>query len=137
MSEMILESVAESSTEHGQQVALFCYAAIMKRSQPAWRLLYAIPNGGQRSLVTAARLKAAGVRAGFPDIGFPVARSGFHGMFIEMKRPADKLTGKRAGTLGEKQKPWHDSLTEQGFLVVVCYTWREAANAIENYLGSK
>lgn len=38
-----------------------------KPSQAFW---YAIPNGGKRDVITAARMKAEGVQPGAPDLGF-------------------------------------------------------------------
>ena len=47
--------------------------------------IFAIPNGGARNVVTAAKLKAEGVLAGVPDLCVPMARCGFHGLYIELK----------------------------------------------------
>ena len=44
-------------------------------------LIFAIPNGGQRSLATASRLKVEGVVAGIPDLFVPE-----WSLWIEMKR---------------------------------------------------
>jgi hypothetical protein len=53
-----------------------------------------VPNDGLRPTVTAARLTTEGVRRGVPDICLPVARGGYHGVYIELKRR------KAAGLLG-------------------------------------
>ncbi len=102
------ERLAKSGTEDGHQAAFFCWAANAASVMPLLRLLYAIPNGGKRDIVTATRLKATGTKRGFPDIGFPVARHGCHGLFIEMKRPVDKANNKRPGTLATDQKYWRE-----------------------------
>ena len=48
-------------------------AGIIKAVEPipACRWLHAIPNGGNRSAVTGARLKAEGVKRGIPDLFLP------------------------------------------------------------------
>ena len=44
-------------------------------------LIFAIPNGGYRSRVTASRLKAEGVVKGIPDLYIPAWN-----LWVEMKR---------------------------------------------------
>jgi hypothetical protein len=61
--------------------------------------IFAIPNGGQRSLSVAGRLKAEGVVAGVPDLYVPEWR-----LWVEMKRS----TG---GRLSKTQIDWIDYLT--------------------------
>lgn len=116
-------------TEHMEQVALFEWAE-KDRKWPELSLMYAIPNGGQRSPRTAGMLKAEGVKAGVPDVCLPVARGGYHGLYIELKR----RQGSRV-MLGQKQ--WLDALERQGYRCRVCYGWDEAREEIEKYLGGK
>ena len=113
--------------EHQEQVALFQWAAYMEKTYPALRMMYAIPNGGLRNKVVAAKLKAEGVKAGVPDICLPVARGGFHGLYIEMKVGKNKLT--------DKQRAWHKALGGQGNLARTCYGWDEARKLIVSYLS--
>lgn len=132
------EYLARSGTEDGEQSALFCFAMSPEyaASDPVygklWKLLYAIPNGGKREAVTAARMKATGTRKGFPDVGLPVARRGCNALFIELKRKGDAEKAK--GRVDEKQKDWHVALIEQGNGVAVCYGWEQAREVIEWYL---
>jgi hypothetical protein len=44
--------------------------ALRKHCRPSQAFWYAIPNGGKRDVITAARLKAEGVVPGAPDLGF-------------------------------------------------------------------
>jgi hypothetical protein len=44
--------------------------ALKKYAKPQYCFWYAIPNGGKRDVITAARLKAEGVQPGAPDLGF-------------------------------------------------------------------
>ena len=82
-------------SEEQEQVALFKWAKLQENVYPALRLLYHIPNGGKRDKVTAARLKAAGVKAGVPDICLPVPAGGCNGLYIEMKYGNSKPSPER------------------------------------------
>lgn len=99
---------------------------------PELALLYAIPNGGRRDPREAARLRQEGVRAGMPDLCLPVARCGYHALFIEMKRP--KVDGKRAGVVSEAQQDMQARLRHHGNLVLLCYSADQAIAALRAYL---
>lgn len=113
--------------EAQEQEALFKWTEIQKNKYPELELMYHIPNGGKRDIRTAMAMKRQGVKPGVPDIFLPVARYEFHGLYIELK------AGK--GKPSEKQKEWINKLTEQNYLVVICYGWEEAAKVILEYLG--
>ena len=114
-------------SEHDEQVALFQWAALNEDKYPELALLYANPLGGKRPGRTAARLKAEGVKAGVPDLTLPVARCGFHGLYIEMK------WGKNQPT--ESQLWWMEQLRAQNYACVVCYGFEHARQALVLYLG--
>ena len=65
-------------------------------------------------------------KAGVPDLCLPVARNGFHGLYIEMKYGKNKTT--------DNQKEWLKALTDQGYYTVVCYGAEEAERIIARYL---
>lgn len=113
--------------EHQAQVALFQWCGYQSRRYPELALLFAIPNGGARSLSQGARLKAEGVKAGIPDMLLPVARGGFHGFFIELKAPD--------GTVQDNQKKWAADLAAQGYKAEVIYGWQNARDALIEYLS--
>jgi hypothetical protein len=54
------EQLAASGSELAHQTALFCWAALNTHLWPELRLLFAIPNEGQRSMRSGGQLKAAG-----------------------------------------------------------------------------
>ena len=114
-------------SEHEDQVALFSWAALAANQRPELALLFAIPNGGHRHKAVAARMKAEGVKAGVPDICLPVARRGYHGMFIELKT--------RRGRLTMEQTKWLSALIDEGYWANTCRGFEEAKHAIEEYLG--
>ncbi len=120
-------------SEHAHQVALFQWAHAQEPAHPELSMLFAIPNGGQRNKITAAKLKAEGVKSGVPDICLPVARHGYHALYIELKRP--KTHGTQAGAVTANQCAWIAGLREQGNMAVVCYGWEDARRAIMDYIG--
>lgn len=109
--------------ESNHQRAYFRWA----RLHPVARRAFAIPNGGARSKITAAILKAEGVTAGVPDIALPVARGGCNGLWIEMKHGRNKLS--------PEQALFADFLVAEGHAVVVAYTWDKARHWTEQYLA--
>ena len=89
--------------------------------------LFAIPNGAHKSRYAASRFTAAGLRAGVPDLFLPVARGGYHGLFVEMKR----LKG---GVVSDAQKDWIEYLNRAGYLAVVCSGCDQAREKITAYM---
>lgn len=126
----------DSRSESQDQTALMTWAMFEANHLPGIDLLHAIPNGGHRHLSVARQMKREGCKAGVPDLCLPVARGGYHGLYVEMK--AEHLRPKRGGKggLGKDQEVWLARLNEEGFLAVVCYGWREAAKTISDYLNN-
>ena len=114
--------------EKEEQTALMKWAVLSAGRRPELRLIYHIPNGGSRNAIEARNLKAQGVKAGVPDICLPVARKGYHGLYIELKR-------QQGGRVSEAQDGWIKALNEQGYLAKVCAGFMEAVRLIEDYLG--
>lgn len=117
-------------SETQEQQALFAWAALMQGRYPELALLYANPNGGHRNIVTATRMKAEGVKPGVPDITLPVARCGYHGLYIELKRV-------KGGRASEVQREWIKHLLDQGYLAVVCEGAEVAQKIILAYLDEE
>lgn len=115
--------------EGAEQEYLFRWAEYAKCTMPELALLFHVPNGGKRSKTEAARMKMQGVKAGVPDLFLPVARGGYHGLFIELKAGRNKAT--------EKQGEWLAALREQGYAAVICTGWEAAKATLENYLSQK
>ena len=97
-------------------------------AHPELALIYAVPNGELRSKGTAGKLKSQGVKPGVPDLVLPVARGGYFGMYIEMKR-------QRGGSLSPDQKWWRDQLIDQGYYWHVFKGFRAAEPKILEYLS--
>lgn len=90
-------------SEHAEQVAVVQW---FKRQHPGVRI-FAIPNGGQRNVVVAAKMKAEGVSRGVPDLYVPAWR-----LWIEMKRA-------KGGALSAEQRDWIAYLEGLGDTVIV------------------
>lgn len=116
-------------SEESEQIALFKWAKIQECMYPALRLLYHIPNGGKRSKVTAAHMKAAGVKAGVPDVCLPVPCGKWHGLYIEMKADKNKPT--------PAQIEWLVDLGAMGYKTAVCYSMEAAREEILKYINER
>ncbi len=153
--------IAKPGTESAHQKALFAWAAMAERhgfkaawdeecyrgnfghkfltsSAPELKWLFAIPNGGARNAITAGRMKAEGVKKGVADIFLPVTRRKeslihendvklYGGLWVEMKKEKEKLS--------LEQENFKSFCHFQGYKFEVCYSWIEAAKAIETYLS--
>lgn len=115
-----------TASESEDQIGLFEWAAYAVKTHPDLEWLYHIPNGGKRSITTAKRLKAEGVKAGVPDVCLPVPKGRYHGLYIELK------AGKNMTT--DNQDRWLDGLTANGYFTAVCYGWEAATKIITDYL---
>jgi hypothetical protein len=113
-------------TENQIQIALMEWAELGKKTKPELALLFHIPNGAYKSKAASGLFKLLGQKAGVPDLFLPVARSGFHGFWIELKS--------KRGTVRAEQKHWLAELQAQGYAVEVCRDWKKAADLIMDYL---
>lgn len=114
--------------EAWEQEQFFRWVYANQIRHPELQLCNGSMNGVRVSAKVRAGLKQQGLRPGVPDIDLPVARNGWHGLRIELKR----VTG---GSVSREQKQMHELLIGQGYMVKVCKGWREAVAAVEQYLG--
>ena len=133
-----IEMKSHRRNEHGEQAALVNWAKYRAATIPELRMLVSIPNGGKRDVAAGMKLKSEGLKAGFPDLFLYVARHGYHGLAIEMKRPEIKRLYKELnqskGRVRPEQNKWHELLRTEGYAVVVCYGFEHARQVIEQYL---
>ena len=94
------------------------------RYQYPYLVIYAVPNGGSRNVREAQRLKAEGVLAGVADLVvlLPQGKS----LYIEMKVKGNCQT--------DNQKDFQKKVTILGHTYVVCYTFEEFQQVIENQI---
>ena len=119
--------VTYQPTEEAEQAAIFEWATLMSSQFPELHLLFHIPNGGYRAPATAAKLKAQGVKAGVSDLFLPVARGGFHGLWIELKR-------RKGGKLSPAQQDWLTEMRFQHYRAELAHGAEEACDIIYAYL---
>lgn len=112
--------------EHEMQTRLFAWASSGAARRPELALLYAVPNGGTRHQIEAARMKGAGVRAGVPDVCLPVPRGPFGALYLELKHGENDVT--------RAQDAWLRRLHDAGNAVTVVYSFEHATAAIDEYL---
>lgn len=118
---------AKAVSEHNHQVSLMKWAKLQQKKHPELKWLYAIPNGGQRNVIVATKLKAEGVKKGVSDLCLPVARRGYHGLYIEMKKMGGRAT--------DHQKEFIGFVVMEGYCGVFCQGWESAKEKIEWYLS--
>jgi hypothetical protein len=129
--------LAKADTEHAHQRAFFGWLAWMKQLAiyPRADRMFAIPNGGKRDPITAARLKAEGVKPGVPDTFFPVPNFEHasyrtrHGLFLEFK----KAKGKESG----KQSEWIACAIADEYAAATVYSWKDAVAAFIDYVNGR
>ncbi|HBV87020.1 MAG TPA: VRR-NUC domain-containing protein [Desulfosporosinus sp.] len=116
--------------ESDEQISLFQWAKMAQCQYPELKLLHAIGNGNaKRNIVQGARMKREGVLAGVSDVMLPVARGGYHGLYIELKVKGNKTS--------EAQEWWIEETKKQGYYSTVCYGWTEASKVIQKYLARR
>jgi len=113
--------------EEAHQKALFDWARVAVRQYPALRMAFHVPNGGARDKRVARKLVGHGVRRGVADVLLDVARGGYHGLRIELKRPGEHR-------VSDEQNWWLAAWNEEGYRAVVCVGWEAARAEIVTYL---
>lgn len=124
-------------TESKCQQALIRWFSFAHRGLgvPDARLLFAVPNGGARNVVTGSILKAEGVRAGMPDLLLAMPSTTHarlrprHGLFIELKT--------WCGRVSPVQRQMLQLLRDAGYEAVVAHGFDQAQRAITQYMQGK
>ena len=111
------------TTEHDIQVNCVNYFRIRYPKG----LIYAIPNGGQRNVIVASKLKAEGVLSGVPDLHIPISKKGYNGLYVELKNG-------KAGKVSDNQKTIMQKLKNEGYQCEVCRSFDEFKNVVDNYM---
>lgn len=111
-------------TEHQMQKAYFEWLKIKNKN--VYEMTFAIPNGGQRDIRVARKLKAEGVKAGVPDIFIAIPQKHYHGLFIEAKT-------EKGSAPTESQLDWLDRLDKKGYKAAVCFGLDEMIKETEDY----
>lgn len=117
--------------ESDLQRAIFVWRDTIIKDYPELEWLYHCPNGEKRDAFTAQRLKQQGVKAGILDLALDVARGGYNGLRIELKRPGGKCKPP-----SPEQSAYISFLTEQGYCARISNDFQEVKTIILEYLNS-
>ena len=109
--------------ESREQIALFQWIRLHPKLK---HIAYHVPNERKTSKISGFILKQLGVLSGVSDVVIPVARGGFHGMYIEMKSTK--------GRLSDNQKSFLDNMAKEGYMAVCAHGFDSAKQFIEGYL---
>ncbi len=69
-----------------------------------------------------------GTKKGYPDLIIDIARNGYHGLRIELKKDKTCYPSK-------EQKERLQMLNDEGYLAVVCKGFHETITTIKEYMG--
>ena len=116
-------------SEHEEQKNLIKWWSMYSSSKGIpEELLFAIPNGGKRDIITAKTLQSEGVRPGVPDLFLAVETYKHAGLFIEMKKV-------KGGVVSDKQRAFGCIIRNNtSYSHKVCYGFLDARDTIEKYL---
>ena len=115
--------------EETEQETVIQWVRICSGKWPELKLLHHIPNGGRRNAKEAAKLKRMGVLAGVSDLHLPVARGGYHSLYIEMKY--------EEGRLLKSQKDFLKAAAAEGNYCIVCYSASDAIEILDLYMHGR
>ena len=120
---------ARTLSEHAEQCLLIQWWDLWAPSKGIdYRSLAAVPNAGAGAQSgQAGKMRAEGVRAGYPDLLLDIAAGGYNGLRIELKS--------RTGRVEPHQDSYHALLRSNNYKVEVCYGAEAAIDAISGYLG--
>lgn len=118
----------QKKTELSEQQAVIDWCVINSGRFPELKTIYHIPNEGKRSRMGGNELRAAGLKAGVPDLCLPVSRGGWNALYIEMKKD-------RTCRCTKEQLNFQTMLAHQGNFCCIAYGADEAIFAIKQYLG--
>lgn len=112
--------------EHDLQVA--CVAWFRAQYPKDAAMLFAVPNGGHRNAIEAARMKAEGVTPGVADLILLEARGGYGSLCIETK------TRRKGSGQSDRQKAWQLEAARHGNKYVVIRDLAEFCRVVAAYM---
>jgi hypothetical protein len=95
--------------------------------------LFHIPNGGNRNLREAARMKRMGVRPGVSDYHLPVPRGLYHSLFVELKPDVKGYSPK----VSPAQVEWRTKMIDAGNAAYIIKGWDKAIEIMTMYVNLK
>lgn len=105
----------EVPTESREQILFVTW---FERQYPTVRI-FAIPNGGNRDMITGSIMRREGVRRGVPDLFVPELA-----LFIEFKR-------QKGSSISPEQRDWEKYLKSVGYLHFFAYGFDDAVTKLK------
>jgi len=113
------------NTDTESQIQRMLVQYIKLKHPELWQVCTSVPHGGYRLKSEAARLKAEGVHAGYPDMLIDKPQGRYHGMRLEVKT--------LRGRLSDKQVAFLRCLNMYGYFACVGYGVDACIHLIELY----
>lgn len=121
-----------SLSENDLQRAIITWAKTQVSKYPCLMWLHHVPNGGKRDSREAQILKQSGVTPGILDLALDVAKGGYHGLRLELKKPGGKCPKPSA-----EQAEYISFLKEQGYATIVSNSFDELKTFLIDYLEGR
>lgn len=110
------------------RLQIACVRWFRLQYRPLSLMLFAVPNGGARSLVEARIMKAEGVTAGVSDLILLVPRGDYNALCIEMK------TQSKNSKQRDMQIEWQRQAEANGSKYVVCRSIEDFITEVNDYM---
>ena len=120
-------------SEHSEQAMVIEWAQRHEGKYPELRWLHSSLNGifipGPRQIVyrIISHMKQEGMKKGVSDLCLPVARHGYHGLYLELKRD-------ESSKIQPEQLKFLDFLAAQGYYGQICIGYKDTTETLEWYL---
>jgi VRR-NUC domain-containing protein len=120
-------------SEHSEQALVIEWAQRHEGLYPELRWLYSSLNGifipAPKQIVYKIinHMKQEGMKKGIADLCLPVARRGYHGLYIELKRDENS-------EIKPEQIEFMAFVAEQGYCDKICRGYDETIEVLEWYL---
>ena len=127
----------EPITEHQLQVLCVNWF----RQEYSDKLIYSIPNGGQRNSFVGKKLKDEGVQKGVADLHCPFAgvyeNKKYLSLYIELKNPKYKSEKALTTAQSPEQKGFETKITGLGNLYLLINQFGVFCDFINNYINNR
>lgn len=108
------------------QIQINSVLAFRRRWPEFTPYLFSVPNGGARTKITGARMKAEGALSGVSDLLLLWPSHPYHGLCIEFKTESGKQS--------PKQKQWQADIEWAGYKYIIVRSVQEFLEACQIYL---
>ncbi|WP_352338244.1 VRR-NUC domain-containing protein [Psychrobacter sp. 16-MNA-CIBAN-0192] len=126
---MTTRKIHVGTSEDSIQKAILIWAGYIKHNGRSLAdYLVHTPNGGGRSLGEGYNFKKMGVKKGYPDLILDIAKGGYHGLRIELK----KVKGSRTTP---EQLERLDMLNAEGYYAIIAKGFDHAIQIITDYMA--